>query len=139
MAFKIKTKLKNLVRKIRVLKNRKRILNLSADQIESQLIKNWNKSLGGDGAPMPPLKEKYKLSKLKQGGMPFRDIKLKGTMRKSFTRKISGESVTVGFTSDQQKKARGNATYAPNFMATSDHMASVTADVIVDLLEGKIK
>jgi len=122
---------------VKVFANKKRILNESADNIEAMLIRNWDRQRGGDGKKMPPLKPKYKKWKEAQGKRGIRNIKLWGDMRASFTRRIKGEKVTVGFRQDQQKKAEGNAKHAPNFMATSEKMEQVTKATINKILNKK--
>jgi len=139
MAFKIKTTLSNLKKRIKILANRKKLLLAAGDVAETELIKNWNSALGGDGLPMPKLKDKYKKWKVRRGGLGVRNIKLNGVMRKSLTRKISGVKIVIGFTKDQKLKAKGNLNHAPNMMHTSEKMAQLMSETMVNVLQGKNK
>lgn len=95
---------------IKRLQNSQDALLYAADETMKHLKKNWSNEKDPEGFIMTPLTHKYAEYKQKSVGNRKINIKLTGDLQNSLdVVKKSNTAVTIGFGSDQQKKASGLA------------------------------
>jgi len=123
----------NLNKRLNELSNPQDTLMAVGNNVQKEVVSNWNRSLGGDGTPFKPLTPKYKNYKLKVTGNAIPNMRLTGKMQKVMkTRKRGKYAVVIGFSPGQQPKADGNATKRPNMMTVSDKTISYVNKFILD-------
>jgi len=128
----------NLDGTIRVIKNLDKI-DLPMDQgaqgiVRTDILDNWSKRQGGDGASMPRLSGAYARRKAagkvrvgndNRGGDPIRNLLLTGDMQRAFhVFKIKRNSYKLAFDTDKENTKATN-----NHKLSNDHMMKVSKKI----------
>ena len=90
-------------------------------KVKLNLIRNWDKGKGGDGATFKPLTDKYREFKKSKGRAGIPNMKFSGRLRAGLTvTKLQVTGVSVGFFDAEKPKAEGNVETRSNIMKIND-------------------